>query len=128
MEGDKKTGQRWFFTKLTEAELWKRYVKSCDEAEASTQGNSDMLFNLWKQHTEITNRKPSGHDDCDICSDLKDKRAALDGLSGASIDAKRAQIDKDKREHDAFNSREREKYTDAVHEASHYPVNEAAPP
>ena len=43
MEGDKKTGVRWFFTKLTERELWARYVKCCDDANLPTSGNSNML-------------------------------------------------------------------------------------
>ena len=36
-------------------------------------------------------------------------------LSGREAAAKRAQIDLEKREHEAFNAIERTKYTDAVH-------------
>lgn len=33
MEGDKTTGLKWYTEKVTEKQLWHRYVKSCDKAQ-----------------------------------------------------------------------------------------------
>lgn len=33
MEGDKTSGLKWFTEKVTEKQLWDRYLKSCDRAQ-----------------------------------------------------------------------------------------------
>lgn len=35
MEGDKTSGMKWFTEKVTEKQLWNRYVKSCDRAQVN---------------------------------------------------------------------------------------------
>lgn len=37
MEGDKTPGLKWYTEKVTEKQLWQRYVKGCDKAQVSNQ-------------------------------------------------------------------------------------------
>lgn len=44
MEGDKSTGLKWFTEKVTERQLWLRYVRSCDHAQVPCHSLSGDLF------------------------------------------------------------------------------------
>eukprot|EP00966_Prymnesium_polylepis_P264845 6118405-Prymnesium_polylepis.1 len=67
-------------------------------------------------------RPPCGHDTCDRCAELRDRRAALEAeAKDADVRAQLAVNDEDTRAHKAFNDREREEYTDAVALAEHRP-------
>ena len=115
MEGDKLTGARWQYSgKLTEKELWMRYMKDCDRAGQPTHGSSRLLWDIWKSHTEIKERPPTGHEACNSCAERAAKRASLEGLTDAVSNAARKQIDDEQRAHISFNSQERKHYTDAV--------------
>lgn len=47
MEGDKSTGLKWFTEKVTERQLWLRYVRSCDHAQVPCHSLSGDLLHTW---------------------------------------------------------------------------------
>ena len=122
MEGDKLTGARWHYAgKLNERELWKRYTTECDRVGQPTQGSSRLLWDLWKSHTEIQERPPTGHEVCNSCGDRAARRASLDGLTDTASCIERKEIDAEQRAHESFNKVERDHYNDAVATAEHEP-------
>ena len=118
MEGDKSTGRRWYYGKLTESELWKRYAADRDRAQQPLAGSSQKLWKLWKSHREILERPPCGQDACNFCATNLSKRDKLDGLNEPELVA---ELDAEKAAHVKFNKVERENYTDAVALAEHRP-------
>lgn len=47
MEGDKSTGLKWYTEKVTERQLWLRYVRSCDHAQVSSTCTSGVFVCVW---------------------------------------------------------------------------------
>ena len=121
MEGDKSTGRRWYYGKLNEKELWRRYAADRDRAQQPLVGSSVMLWKLWKSHREILERPPCGQDTCNFCSTNLAQRDKLEGLNDPASRARIAQLDAEKTAHTKFNNIERENYTDAVALAEHRP-------
>ena len=122
MEGDKLTGRRWFYGKLSEKELWKRYCADRDRAKQPLVGNAKALWALWRSHREILERPPCGQDACNFCADNLSAQDKLLGLQqDADVRAKIATLQAEKLAHDQFNKVEREHYTDAVTVAEHRP-------
>lgn len=124
MEGDKISGQKWFTEKTTERQLWARYVTSCDRAKQPTAGNSRLLFTIWREHSEIKVKPPTGHAICTRCGEFASKRRQLQGLNG---DARTCQLlrelDEKVSAHAAFHATERRYYDDAVARATHAPTD-----
>ena len=121
MEGDKSTGRRWYYGKLNERELWKRYAADRDRAQQPLVGSAQKLWKLWRSHREILERPPSGQDACNFCSTKLSQRDALKGLNDPVSLAVVAGIDAETAAHKKFNNIERENYTDAVALAEHRP-------
>ena len=122
MEGDKQTGRRWFYGKLTEKELWRRYTEDRDRARQPLVGNSKKLWKLWRSHREILERRPCGQDACNFCATNLSARDKLEGLhQDPAVRAEIAKLDAEKSAHQKFNDVEREHYTDAVTLAEHRP-------
>lgn len=120
-EGDKYTGKKWYTEKTTADALWKRYTADCSKREVPAAGNQRMLFSIWKEHKEIVEVSPTGHDICDTCGELRAKRAHLDGLTDAESGAARKFIDEQRAAHDAFHSQERKTYDRCVAHATTEP-------
>lgn len=116
------TGRRWYYGKLTERELWKRYSTDRDRAQQPIQGNPRQLWKLWKSHREILERPPCGQDACNFCATNLASRDKLEGLQAdPEVRARIAELDAEKRAHMQFNRTEREHYIDAVQLAEHRP-------
>ena len=118
MEGDKSTGTRWYYGKLTEKELWRRYAADRDCAQQPLAGSYQQLWKLWKSHREILERPPCGQDACNFCATNLSNRDKLNGLNEPELVA---ELDAEKAAHKKFNKVERENYTDAVSLAEHRP-------
>lgn len=122
MEGDKISGTKWYTEKTTERQLWDRYVSSCDRAKQPTSGSSRLLFKIWHEHKEITERPPTGHAICSRCGQFASKRLEL---LGTKRDAMTRQLLRELEEkvaaHAAFHVTERHYYDDAVARATHMP-------
>lgn len=122
MEGDKTTGEKWFTEKVTEKQVWNRYVHSCDRAQQPTVGSSKLLHNVWRSPEDIVTVKPTGHAICSTCSDIHSARLALEGLDGAAeIKELRAALDAEMEAHEAFHSKEIFYYDDAMAAATYRP-------
>lgn len=121
MEGDKIVGEKWYTEKTTEKQLWNRYLASCDLAKSPAVGNSRLLYTIWKEHTELKERKPTGHAICSTCGMISARRASLVGLVGAEFKDARASLDKMEAAHAAFHKAERKYYELAVARATHAP-------
>ncbi|KAL3909223.1 MAG: hypothetical protein SGPRY_009505 [Prymnesium sp.] len=106
---------------VTEKTLWHRYLRCCDKAQVPAVGSSRLLFNIWKKHSEIVELKPTGHAICDTCSAIHCERLSLEGLDGAEVRERRAELDVEAEEHQTFHTTERQHYEDAVDEATHHP-------
>lgn len=113
LEGDKNsTGSKWYMKKTTEAQLWKMFQRDCDRARQPTVGTPRLLYKVFNEHAEIHQQKPTGHDICDTCGDLDEKRAKLEGLTDAASVALRETLRQQQRAHDAFHGRERGYFND----------------
>lgn len=121
MEADKIEGTKRFTEKTSEKQLWKRYVASCDHAKQPTVGTSRLLHTIWKEHTEIKERGPTGHAICSTCGMLASLRSSLEGLDDVSSANKRKALDEEERAHHSFHTTERRKYDLAVARATHVP-------
>lgn len=116
-EGDKYNGKKWYTEKATEKSLWDRYCLDCSRLNQPTQGTSRLLHTIWKEHTEIKEVAPTGHDICDVCGLLRSKRVQLDGLTDAESKKVRDALDEQKAAHDAFHAKERKSYDACVNRA-----------
>lgn len=96
-EGDKYNGKKWYTEKTTEPALWKKYTAECSRLNQPSVGTSRLLHTIWKEHLEIKEVAPTGHDICDVCGELRSKRVQLDGLSGAEATRMRTSIDEHRR-------------------------------
>ena len=114
MEGDKRSGDKWYTEKTSEKQLWRRYEQSCDDAKVPTVGSSRLLWDEWKAHPEIIEQAPTGHDICDTCADFRARGAALQGLTGEQATADRAQLHAEIAAHKSFYGRE-QNYDDLAH-------------
>mmetsp|Transcript_24379 Transcript_24379/g.78633 ORF Transcript_24379/g.78633 Transcript_24379/m.78633 type:complete len:195 (-) Transcript_24379:112-696(-) len=61
-EGDKFTGNKWYTEKTTALALWKRYCADCSRLNQPTVGSCRLLHTIWKEHTEIKEVAPTGHE------------------------------------------------------------------
>lgn len=118
MEGDKQSGQKWFTEKTTEPQLWARYVATCDKAQQPSVGTSQLLWTIWKEHKEIVQVPPSGHDQCDRCASFKSERMSLAGLEEPEL---LAALNAEEAAHHIFHTTEREYYDSAVTAATYQP-------
>lgn len=123
MEGDKITGLKWYTEKTTEKQLWNKYLASCDRANQPSVGSSRLLHKIWKEHTEYKEKPPTGHAICSTCMSLASARAALEGLVDAESTVERRKIEEREAAHQAFHSRERRYYNDAVARATASPLD-----
>ena len=114
MEGDKRSGDKWYTERTNARQLWARYEQSCDEAKVPTVGSERLLWSEWKAHPEIVEQAPTGHDICDTCAEFRARGAALQGLTGQQATADRAQLHAEIAAHKAFYGRE-QKYDDLAH-------------
>lgn len=121
MEGDKNSGQKWYTEKTSERQLWMRYCKSCDLSQQPTVGTSRLLHEIWKQHHEIVEVKPTGHAICETCSEIHCERLSMEGLDDKAACERRAQLDADAEAHAEFHTTERHYYDDAVCKATYHP-------
>jgi hypothetical protein len=113
-EGDKYNGKKWFTEKTTEKALWKRYCRDCSRLQQPAVGSSRLLHTVWKEHQEIVEVAPTGHDICDVCGALRAKRVQLDGLTDAQSASMRDALDEQRAAHDAFHGQERKAYDRSV--------------
>jgi len=118
MEGDKQSGLKWYTEKTTERQLWARYITTCDKAQQPSVGSSQLLWKIWKEHREIVEVPPTGHDKCDACAAFKSARLAIAGLDEP---AKVAEIEAEEAAHTVFHTTEREYYNRAVEAATYHP-------
>eukprot|EP00962_Isochrysis_galbana_P054237 scaffold25754_cov104-Isochrysis_galbana.AAC.8 len=65
MEGDKICGNKWYSEKGTGRQLWERYLRDMNMVQQPSVGNPQLLYTVWKSHTEIHQVAPTGHDICD---------------------------------------------------------------
>lgn len=121
MEGDKTSGKKWYTEKTTENQLWKRYCRGCDIQQQPTVGSPRLLHDIWKEHVEIVEVKPTGHAICETCSEIHCERLSLEGLDDKVASERRAQLDADAELHADFHIRERQYYDDAVCKATYHP-------
>lgn len=127
MEGDKISGNKWYTEKTTERQLWDRYVASCDRAQQPTVGNSRLLFTIWREHTEIKVKPPTGHAICTRCGEYAARRKELEGYnSDARTRELIKKLDEQVAAHAAFHVTERHYYDDAVARATHVPTDVTA--
>lgn len=113
-EGDKYNGKKWFTEKTTADALWRRYTAECSKQNVPAAGSQRMLFTIWNEHKEIVEVSPTGHDICDVCGDLRARRARLDGLTDAESKKMRQFVDEQRAAHDAFHGKERKDYDRSV--------------
>ena len=96
MEGDKQTGVRWYYGKLTKSALWRRYAADRDDAQQPLVGDRDRLWKLWQAHQEILEKPPCGHDACTYCASKLAERDRLDGDNSPEARARVNEIDEEK--------------------------------
>lgn len=125
MEGDKISGTKWYTEKTTERQLWARYTASCDRAKQPTSGSSRLLFTLWREHTEIKMKPPTGHAICTRCGAFASERKQLQGTTNGDARTRELlkRLDEKVAAHTLFHVTERHYYDDAVARATHVPTD-----
>eukprot|EP00962_Isochrysis_galbana_P009976 scaffold2765_cov128-Isochrysis_galbana.AAC.4 len=121
MEGDKISGTKWYTEKVTGTQLWARYVKDMNHAGQPTSGNQQLLYTVWKTHTEIHQVAPTGHDICDTCEFLRLKKAPLRGATDSRSQALLAELEAQSHLHRKFHLGERDYGDDANFTAVKFP-------
>lgn len=115
MEGDKVSGDKWYTEKTTEKQLWNRYCASCDRAKQPTTGSARLLYKIWREHTEIKTKPPTGHAICTRCGSFASKRIELQGTKGGAATRELIrELEEKVAAHAAFHVTERHYYDDAV--------------
>lgn len=113
MEGDKICGNKWYSEKVTGRQLWERYLRDMNMVQQPSVGNPQLLYTVWKSHTEIHQVAPTGHDICDQCESIRVQKEALAGLTDTRSQALVAELEQRAKLHRQFHLTERDYYDDA---------------
>mmetsp|Transcript_27147 Transcript_27147/g.87728 ORF Transcript_27147/g.87728 Transcript_27147/m.87728 type:complete len:210 (-) Transcript_27147:871-1500(-) len=104
---------KFYTLKTSSAALWDRYTKECSKSRQPFHGSERLLYTIFKEHNEIKQVGPTGHDVCDMCSALNLVMSKLEGLSDPASRAEHAKAVARIAAHNVFHSTER-KYYDAA--------------